>query len=70
MMNAGGFVTVSDILATRQGSKYTKEDVKRVVANCSKSRFAIREDPVSGLLQIRANQGHTMQVYVYATTMC
>lgn len=58
----GGFVTVSDILATRQGSKYTEDDVKRVVANCSKSRFALRDDPRSGVLQIRANQGHTMTV--------
>lgn len=57
-------MTVSDILSTSQGSKYTEDDVKRVVANCPKSRFALQEDPETGLLQIRANQGHTIQVYV------
>ena len=54
---------VSDILSTRQGSKYSEEDVRRVVSNCSKSRFALQDDPMSGLLQIRANQGHTIQVH-------
>ena len=56
-------MSVSDILSTRQGSKYSEEDVRRVVSNCSKSRFALQEDPKTGILQIRANQGHTMQVY-------
>lgn len=55
-------MSVSDILSTRQGSKYSEDDVKRVVANCPKSRFALQEDPKTGLLQIRANQGHTIQV--------
>ena len=73
-MCAGGFVTVSDILSTRQGSKYTEEDVKRVVTNCPKSRFTLKEDTQSGLL-IRANQGHTIQVhhnnmYTLATYSC
>ena len=54
---------MSDILSTRQGSKYSEEDVRRVVSNCSKSRFALQEDPQTGMLQIRANQGHTMQVH-------
>jgi RNA:NAD 2'-phosphotransferase (TPT1/KptA family) len=61
-------VTVSDILSTRQGSKYSEEDVRRVVSNCSKSRFALQEDPQTGILQIRANQGHTMQVGTKGTT--
>ena len=37
--------------------------MRRVVSNCSKSRFALQEDPQTGMLQIRANQGHTMQVH-------
>ena len=65
--NAGGFVSVSDILSTRQGSNYSEEDVRRVVSNCSKSRFALQEDPQTGILQIRANQGHTMQVHTLTT---
>ena len=56
-------MSVSDILSTRQGSKYSEEDVRRVVSNCSKSRFTLQEDPKTGILQIRANQGHTMQVH-------
>ena len=55
-------MTVSDILSTPQGSRYTEDDIKRVVASCPKSRFALQEDPMTGLLQIRANQGHSMQV--------
>ncbi len=52
---------VSDILALHKGRGFTCEDVQRVVANCSKKRFALEEDP-SGLLQIRANQGHSIEV--------
>ena len=62
-MYAGGFVSVLDILSTCQGSKYSEEDVRRVVSNCPKSRFALQEDPQSGVLWIRANQGHTIQVH-------
>ena len=40
----------------------TEEDVRRVVANCPKQRFALRDDPETGELQIRANQGHSMKV--------
>ena len=56
-------MNVSDILSTQQGTKYSEDDVRRVVANCSKNRFALRDDPNTGMLQIRANQGHTIQVY-------
>ena len=55
-------MNVSDILSTHQGSKYSEDDVRRVVASCSKNRFALQEDPSTGMLQIRANQGHTIQV--------
>ena len=63
-------MSVSDILSTRQGSKYSEGDVRRVVSNCSKSRFTLQEDPQTGILQIRANQGHTMQVHSQNVYMC
>ena len=52
---------MSDILALKNGRRYSEDDVRRVVANCSKQRFALRQHPTSGQLQIRANQGHSMQ---------
>lgn len=53
---------MDDLLKLRQFKKYSEDDVKRVVADNDKKRFALRNDPVTNRLQIRANQGHTMQV--------
>ena len=39
-------------------------DVERVVTSNDKQRFAIRKDLDTSKLQIRANQGHTLQVPV------
>lgn len=58
--DAGGFVSVPATLRLCQG--FNEDDVRRVVANCPKQRFALREDAETGELQIRANQGHTMKV--------
>ena len=60
----GGFVMVPDILSLPQGRQYSEEDVRRVVGNCPKQRFALREHAQTGQLQIRANQGHSIQVWV------
>ena len=57
---SGGFIIVSDILQLPQGQRYTEEDVRRVVANNDKQRYALKEE--EGQLWIRANQGHTMEV--------
>ena len=43
-----------------QRKNATKEDIERVVANNDKQRFALKDD--KGMLYIRANQGHTMDV--------
>ena len=64
---AGGYVDVSAILGLEQDRRHTEEDVRRAVANCPKQRFALREEPSSGL-QIRANQGHTIEVNLVATS--
>lgn len=60
-----GFVSVSAILSQHRGHGFSSEDVQRVVAACPKQRFALRDDPATGQLQIRANQGHSIEVGVY-----
>lgn len=57
-----GFVTVSSVLSLRSGKGFSSADVQRVVAACPKQRFALREASDTGQLQIRANQGHSMEV--------
>ncbi|XP_068728498.1 tRNA 2'-phosphotransferase 1-like isoform X3 [Montipora capricornis] len=57
-----GFVFVDDLLKLRQFKHYCEDDIRQVVANNDKQRFALRDDPTTKRLQIRANQGHTMQV--------
>lgn len=57
-----GFVFVDDLFKLRQFQKYSEDDIKKVVAENDKKRFALRNDPPTGRLQIRANQGHTMEV--------
>lgn len=63
LLSLGGFINVDDILELRDAQKngYTLADVQRVVANCSKQRFTLRNDPCP---QIRANQGHTIHVLI------
>uniref|UniRef100_A0A8C7ZL48 2'-phosphotransferase n=1 Tax=Oryzias sinensis TaxID=183150 RepID=A0A8C7ZL48_9TELE len=59
---ADGFLFVEDLLAHPQFCSYTVEDVERVVATNDKQRFKLRSHPENGRLQIRANQGHSIQV--------
>ena len=54
----------SALRLSKDSARFTAEDVKRIVANCPKQRFALRDDPATGELQIRANQGHSMEVGV------
>ncbi|XP_006813535.1 tRNA 2'-phosphotransferase 1-like [Saccoglossus kowalevskii] len=58
----GGFLYVEDLLHHQHFRGYTVEDVERVVKNNDKQRFSLRNHPESKLLQIRANQGHTVKV--------
>ena len=57
-----GFVFVDDLLRLRQFQRYSEGDVRRVVDNNDKKRFALRNDPTTNRLQVRANQGHTVEV--------
>uniref|UniRef100_A0A1A7YB65 2'-phosphotransferase n=2 Tax=Iconisemion striatum TaxID=60296 RepID=A0A1A7YB65_9TELE len=61
-MGTDGFLFVEDLLAHSQFCSYTLEDVKRVVATNDKQRFKLLSHPEDGRLQIRANQGHSVQV--------
>ena len=58
----GGFIDVPVILQLPRFNRYTLEYIQKVVETNDKQRFALRDDPVTGVLQIRANQGHTVEV--------
>lgn len=57
-----GFVFVDELLKLRQFKRYSENEVRKVVDENDKKRFALRLDPVTNRLQIRANQGHTIEV--------
>ncbi|XP_067374016.1 tRNA 2'-phosphotransferase 1 [Channa argus] len=57
-----GFLFVDEVLAHPQFQSYSLEDMERIVATNDKQRFKLRSHPEDGRLQIRANQGHSVQV--------
>lgn len=57
-----GFLFVEELLAHPQFRAYSVEDVERVVATNDKQRYKLRRHPEDGRLQIRASQGHSIQV--------
>ncbi|KAM7000831.1 tRNA 2'-phosphotransferase 1 [Tautogolabrus adspersus] len=61
-MGTDGFLFVDELLANPQFRSYSVEDVQRVVATNDKQRFKLRPHPEDGRLQIRASQGHSVQV--------
>ncbi|KAM3613177.1 uncharacterized protein V6R79_021985 [Siganus canaliculatus] len=61
-IGSDGFVFVEDLLAHPQFRAYSLEDVQRVVATNDKQRFKLQPHPDDGRLQIRASQGHSIQV--------
>ncbi|XP_037636541.1 tRNA 2'-phosphotransferase 1 [Sebastes umbrosus] len=61
-MGTDGFMFVEELLAHPQFRSYSLEDVERVVATNDKQRFKLRPHPEDGRLQIRASQGHSVQV--------
>ncbi|XP_048884780.1 tRNA 2'-phosphotransferase 1 isoform X1 [Brienomyrus brachyistius] len=61
-MTSGGFVMVDDLLSHPQFRGFSLEDIEKVVANNDKQRFKLSRHPDNGKLQIRANQGHSLQV--------
>ncbi|XP_034453720.1 tRNA 2'-phosphotransferase 1 [Hippoglossus hippoglossus] len=61
-MGADGFLFVEELLAHPQFRSYSLEDIKRVVVTDDKQRFKLRSHPEDGRMEIRANQGHSVQV--------
>lgn len=59
-LDSNGWVDVDDLLGAfqRDGKRYTREIVDRVVAENDKQRFEFNEDR----MRIRARQGHSVQV--------
>jgi len=59
-MRPDGFVLVSEILNLRKLKGKTEQDVRKTVETDDKQRFAFSEE--DGVLYIRANQGHSIEV--------
>ncbi len=61
-LSTDGFIFVEELLAHQQFRSFSVDDVERVVAIDDKQRFKLCNHPEDGRLQIRANQGHSVQV--------
>lgn len=57
-----GFVPVSSLLSLPQFRSFSLGDIERVVSCNDKQRFMMRSSEPGGKLEIRANQGHSLQV--------
>ncbi|CAI9559245.1 unnamed protein product, partial [Staurois parvus] len=57
-----GFVPVSSLLSLPQFRSFSLNDIERVVRSNDKQRFMLRSSEPEGKLEIRANQGHSLQV--------
>ncbi|KAG8437958.1 hypothetical protein GDO86_008590 [Hymenochirus boettgeri] len=64
LMGNDGFVPVSSLLILPQFRSFSQGDIERVVGSNDKQRFALRHSDHDGSLEIRANQGHSLQVEV------
>ncbi|CAM5166062.1 unnamed protein product [Natator depressus] len=60
-MGADGFLDVAALLSLPRFGGVSVADVRHVVETNEKCRFALRPHPSDGRLQIRANQGHSLQ---------
>lgn len=59
--SSDGYVDLEILLKHRTFSgKYSIEDIKRVVSNNNKQRFKLRLNQTSNKLEIKANQGHSI----------
>lgn len=59
-----GYVPLHCLLAKREFSGVTVEEIESIVANCSKQRFSLQrmssDEAGEEILMIRANQGHSI----------
>ncbi|BFZ07242.1 hypothetical protein BsWGS_10281 [Bradybaena similaris] len=58
----GGYLYVDEILKHKNFQSVSVENIKHIVENNDKQRFALEEDTATGRLKIRANQGHSLEV--------
>ena len=58
-MGTDGYVLISDLFKLQQFRPHTIDDIRRVVENCAKQRFELKEDSELGI-KIRARQGHSI----------
>ncbi|XP_040184975.1 tRNA 2'-phosphotransferase 1 isoform X2 [Rana temporaria] len=63
-MASDGFVPVSSLLSLPQFRPFSLNDIERIVGSNDKQRFTLRSSDPEGKLEIRANQGHSLQVEV------
>ncbi|KAE8607451.1 hypothetical protein XENTR_v10011191 [Xenopus tropicalis] len=68
-MGTDGFVPVSSLLLLPQFRTFSQVDIERVVSCNDKQRFTLRYSYADGALEIRANQGHSLQVEVELTPL-
>ncbi|XP_075043784.1 tRNA 2'-phosphotransferase 1 isoform X2 [Mixophyes fleayi] len=68
-LGSDGFVPVSSLLRLPQFRSFSLDDVERVVRCNDKQRFTLRRSEPEGQLEIRANQGHSLQVEVDLTPL-
>jgi len=61
-MDDDGFLDVESILTLREFVGVTLEDVISIVKDNDKKRFTLKTDDKTGLLKVRANQGHSIAV--------
>ncbi|XP_077311900.1 tRNA 2'-phosphotransferase 1 [Lithobates pipiens] len=61
-MASDGFVPVSCLLSLPQFRPFSLNDIERIVRSNDKQRFTLRSSEPEGKLEIRANQGHSLQV--------
>ncbi|XP_073952021.1 tRNA 2'-phosphotransferase [Choristoneura fumiferana] len=55
-----GYLDVDTVLRHKTFQGYSRCDIERVVRNNEKQRFQLRQDPSTRSLQIKANQGHSI----------
>lgn len=63
-MASDGFVPVSSLLSLPQFRPFSLNDIELIVRSNDKQRFTLRSSEPEGKLEIRANQGHSLQVEV------
>ena len=54
-----GFAYWDDILKRKEFKDLTPSQIKQIVADDSKQRFMLKTDPITGMMMIRCNQGHS-----------